>query len=438
MEIKTRYAKSGDIHVAYQEFGTGAVDLIFCPGFISHIENYWDHPNFARWLNRLGSFARVVMFDKRGTGLSDRTGRLPGMDERIDDVRAVMDAVGLDRAAVMGISEGGSLAALFAATHPKRCQALVLYGSFARFTSWFPTEADLNRLFGYIETRWGSGESLPMFAPSAAGDHAFQEWWGKFERLGASPGATIDLMRMNSQIEITGILPAIHVPALVIHRTDDVTVNIEGGRTLANKIPNARLLELPGTDHLPWVGANSDEIVEAIEEFLTGSKSAPVIDRVLATVVFTDIVGSTERAESLGDRQWRDLLKTHDKIVRQELARFRGKEVKRLGDGFLATFDGPARAIHCSLAMRDALKRIDVSVRIGIHTGEVEFADDGDVHGITVHIASRVAALAGTDDVLVSRTVKDLVAGSGISFDDFGQHALKGVPDVWQLYRTKS
>jgi class 3 adenylate cyclase len=437
METKTHYARSGNIHIAYQVFGTGAVDLVFCPGYISHIENYWEQPDFARWLNRLGSFARVVIFDKRGTGLSDRADRLPGMDERIDDVRAVMDAVGLDRAAVMGISEGGSLAALFAATHPERCQAAVLYGAFAQFTSWFPTEADLNKLFDYIETRWGSGESLPNFAPSMAGDTAFQEWWGKFERLGASPGATIDLMRMNSQIEITDVLPAIHVPTLVIHRTKDVTVDVGGGRTLASRIPNARYLELPGNDHIPWVGDNAGDILDAIEEFLTGSKSAPAIDRVLATVVFTDIVGSTERAGSLGDRHWRDLLDTHDKTVRQKLVRFRGREVKRLGDGFLATFDGPARAIHCALSMTSALEHLGIPIRVGIHTGEVEFVHD-DVHGIAVHIASRVSALAGAGDVLVSRTVRDLVAGSGIDFEDFGTHTLKGVPDLWQLYRAKS
>lgn len=437
MNIRTRYAKSGNIHVAYQLFGSGAVDLVLCPGFISHIENFWDHPAYARWLTRLGTFARIVMFDKRGTGLSDRVDRLPGMDERIDDVRAVMDAVGMNRATVMGISEGGSLAALFAATHPERCRGLILYGAFARFTSWFPTEADLQKLFDYVESAWGSGESAPRFAPSMAGDPAFQEWWGKFERLGASPGATIDLMKMNSQIEITDILPAIHVPTLVIHRSEDVTVDVEGGRTLARRIPNARYLEVPGSDHLPWVGANADEIVEAIEEFLTGSKSASAIDRVLATVVFTDIVDSTIRAGQLGDRQWRDLLDTHDRVVRQELARFRGREVKRLGDGFLATFDGPARAIHCAVAMRDTLERIGVPIRVGIHTGEVEFVSD-DVRGIAVHIAARVSSLASAGDILVSRTVRDLVAGSGIDFEDLGTHVLKGIPDSWQIYRARN
>jgi len=435
METRTRYAKSGEIYVAYQEFGSGPVDLVLCPGFISHIENYWDEPGLARWLLRLGTFARVIIFDKRGTGLSDRVSQLPGMDERIDDVRAVMDAVGLERAAVMGLSEGGSLAALFAATHPARCRSLVLYGAFARFSSWFPTDEALQQLFQYIDTNWGSGMSLPMFGPSMAGNAAFQHWWGKFERLGASPSAATAIMRMNSQIDISDVLPTVHVPTLVVHRTGDVTVNIAGGRELAARIPNARLVELPGIDHLPWIGDNSDEIVEVIGEFLTGSKATPVIDRVLATVLLTDIVGSTRRAEALGDRAWRDLLNAHDKIVRQELARFRGREIKALGDGFLATFDGPARAIHCALAVRQALRRLDVDIRVGIHTGEVELAEN-DVRGIAVHIAARVANVGGARDVIVSRTVKDLVAGSGILFDDFGSHALKGVPDTWQLYRV--
>jgi pimeloyl-ACP methyl ester carboxylesterase len=437
MQPTTRYAKSGEVHVAYQVFGDGPVDLVLAPGFVSHIENYWDEPAFARWLTRLGSFSRVIMFDKRGTGLSDRVSELPGVDQRMDDVRAVMDAAGVERAVVMGISEGGSLASLFAAHHPARCQALVLYGAFARFTSWFPTEEALEELFQYIDSNWGSGMSLPMFAPSMADDAAFQQWWGKFERLGADPGAAIALMRMNSQIDITDVLPTIHVPTLVVHRTDDVTVNVEGGRTLAERIPNARLFELPGVDHLPFVGDNVEEILQEIEEFLTGEKSAPIMDRVLATVLFTDIVDSTARANSLGDQAWSDLLNAHDKTVRQQLARFRGNEVKSLGDGFLATFDGPARAIHCARASIDSLHQLGIPVRIGVHTGEVELSDD-DVRGIAVHIASRIASTGAADDVVVSRTVKDLVAGSGIALEDFGTHTLKGVPDEWQLFRASN
>jgi pimeloyl-ACP methyl ester carboxylesterase len=430
-----RYAKSGDVHVAYRVFGQGSVDLVLFPGFISHLDVWWEEPTLARWLTRLAESVRVIMFDKRGTGLSDRVGRQPGMDERMDDARAVMDAMGLERAAVMGISEGGSLASLFAATHPERCQALVLYGAFARFSSWLATPEALQKFFAYIDKAWGSGASLAGFAPSVAGDKHFQEWWGHFERLGASPAGCIEIMRLNSQIDITDILPSIHVPTLVIHRSDDATVNVEGGRELAARIPAARYVELAGKDHLFFLGDNADEILDLIVEFLTGTKSVPVLDRVLATVLFTDIVDSTVRAEALGDAAWRELLTAHDSAVRRELARFRGHEVKSLGDGFLATFDGPARAIHCARAISAATHAISVPVRVGVHTGEVELVEN-DVRGIAVHIAARVADLGKADDVIVSRTVKDLVAGSGLSFDDYGTHSLKGMPDAWQLYRV--
>jgi pimeloyl-ACP methyl ester carboxylesterase len=429
----THYAKSGSVHIAYQVFGEGP-DLVMAPGFVSHIENYWDDPRFARWLKRLGSFCRVVLFDKRGTGLSDRVPNLPAMDERMDDVRAVMDAVKIERAAQFGISEGGSLATLFAATHPERTQSLTLYGAFARFLHWIPDDEGFDSLMSYIDQDWGSGQSLPNFAPTKANDPAIRQWWGKFERLGASPSAAIALMRMNREIDISGILHSIKVPTLVIHLTGDTLVSVEGGRELAANIPRARLVEIPGIDHLPWLDAG-DRIVTEMEEFLTGSRSMAVADRVLATVVFTDIVDSTKRADTKGDSGWRDLLEAHNKTVRRELERFRGNEVKTLGDGFLVTFDGPARAIHCAGAIRDSLHRLDLPVRIGVHTGEVELADN-DVRGIAVHIASRVAHIGSADDVLVSRTVKDLVAGSGIKFEDLGSHALKGIPEAWQIYRA--
>jgi len=428
----TRYAKSGDVHVAYQVFGEGP-DLVVAPGFVSHIENFWDEPRAARWLRKLGSFCRVVGFDKRGTGLSDRVANLPGLDERMDDLRAVMDAVKIERAALFGISEGGSLATLFAASHPERSQSLIVYGGFARFRHWIPTDEGFEALMSYIDEHWGSGESLPLFAPTHANDAALRQWWGKFERLGASPSAAMALMRMNREIDISGILHSIKVPTLIIHVTNDPLVNVEGGRELAAGIPGARLVEIPGKDHLPFL--DGDRILAEIEEFVTGSRSSAVVDRVLATVVFTDIVDSTKRAEAMGDVAWRALLEAHNKAVRQELSRFRGKEVKSLGDGFLATFDGPARAIHCASAIRDSLHRLEIPVRIGVHTGEVELAED-DVRGIAVHIASRVAHFGGPDDVLVSRTVKDLVAGSGIKFEDFGTHILKGIPEKWQLFRA--
>jgi class 3 adenylate cyclase len=432
MQPTTHYAKSGEVHVAYQVFGEGP-DLVMAPGFVSHIENYWDEPRVARFLSRLGSFCRVVLFDKRGTGLSDRVANQPAMDERMDDLRAVMDAVKIERAAQFGISEGGSLATLFAASHPERSQSLIVYGGFARFLHWIPTDEGFDALISYIDEHWGSGESLPWFAPSWAKDAALRQWWGKFERLGASPSAAMALMRMNREIDISGILHSVKIPTLIIHLTDDTLVSVEGGRELAAGIPGARLVEIPGKDHLPFLAG--DRVLAEIEEFVTGSRSSAVVDRVLATVVFTDIVDSTKRAEAKGDLAWRDLLDAHNKTVRQELSRFRGKEVKSLGDGFLATFDGPARAIHCANAIRDSLHQLGVPVRIGVHTGEVELAED-DVRGIAVHIASRVAHIGGPDDVLVSRTVKDLVAGSGIKFEDFGTHILKGIPEGWQVFRA--
>jgi pimeloyl-ACP methyl ester carboxylesterase len=323
MQPVTRYAKSGEVNIAYQVFGEGPFNLVFAPPFVSNIENYWDAPDFARWLLRLGSYARVVMLDKRGTGMSDRVAELPGLDQRMDDLRAVMDAAGMDQAALLGISEGGPLTALFAATYPDRCRALVLYGSFARFTSWLPTEEALAAFLSYIDQAWGTGGSLPLFAPSIANDPGGQQWWARFERLGASPAAASALMRMNSQIDISGILPTIRVPTLVIHRTKDVTINVEGGRYLAEHIPGARYIELPGKDHIPFVGENAAEIADAIEEFLTGSRAPVTIDRVLATVLFTDIVGSTEKAAALGDRRWRDLLDNHHTTIHHQSAQSR-------------------------------------------------------------------------------------------------------------------
>jgi pimeloyl-ACP methyl ester carboxylesterase len=322
----TRYAKSGTLQIAYQVFGDGPLNLVVVPPFVSNIENYWDEPEFSRWLLRMAGYARVVIFDKRGTGMSDRVGDLPGVDERMDDLRAVMDAVGMQQAALLGISEGGPLAALFAATYPQRCSALVLYGTFARFASWLPTTEALDQFLGYIDQAWGSGGSLPLFAPTRANDEGFQRWWGRFERLGASPSAAKSLMRMNSQIDVRHILPTIRVPTLVVHRTGDVTIDVEGGRYLAKHIPGAQYVELPGTDHIPFVGENAGEIADAIDEFLTGEKGSVVSDRVLATVLFTDIVGSTEKAVTLGDSRWRDLLDKHNATVRKHCALSRARD----------------------------------------------------------------------------------------------------------------
>jgi class 3 adenylate cyclase len=430
--IRTRYAKNGDIHVAYQVFGEGDVDLVFVPGFISHIENYWDEPKFARWLRRLGSFSRAILFDKQGTGLSDRVSKIPSMDVRMDDVRAVMDSEGVERAAIFGISEGGSLATLFAASHPDRSQALILYGAFAQFTSWIPTQEAMEDLFQYIDSAWGSGGSLQMFAPTMEDDLAFKHWWGKFERLGGSPGAAKTLILMNSQIDITDILPSVNVPSLIIHRRDDVAVDVKAGRLLAERIPNAQYVELAGVDHMPWVGENPNQILDEMAQFLTGEWPPVQTERILATVLFTDIVDSTKRAAGMGDQRWRDLLERHHDLVRGELNRFRGREIDTAGDGFFAIFDGPARAIHCACAIREALASLGIEIRAGLHTGECEVLDDK-VSGIAVHIGARVMGQAGPGDVLVTSTVKDLVAGSGLRFIDLDVHALSGIPGEWRL-----
>ena len=429
----TRYAKSGNVHVAYQVFGEGEIDLVFFPGFVSNIEIYWEQPLFARWLRKLGSFARVITFDKRGTGLSDRLDVLPTMDERMDDVRAVMDAAGSERAAVFGLSEGGSLATLFAAHYPERCRALVLWGAFAKFSSWFPTSEKLERFFEYAEKDWGTGGNIGAWAPAQKDDPEFREWFAKRERASASPAAVVALMRMNMVIDISGILPYVHVPTLVVHRTHDPVVNVEGGRQLANSIPNARLLELPGINHFPFLGDDTDQITNEVAEFLTGVKPAIDDERILATVLVTDIVESTKRAEAMGDRRWRDLLDAHNATFRRELKRFRGNEIKTTGDGFLATFDGPGRAIHCSLSMIAAVKSLGVEIRAGLHTGEVEVGEN-DVRGIAVHVAARVAALAQPGQCLVSRTVKDLVAGADIRFSELGKRELKGLTEAIDLF----
>jgi class 3 adenylate cyclase len=433
---KTKYAKNGDIHVAYQVFGDGEVDLVFVPGFISHIDNSWDEPSLAGWLRRLGSFSRVLMFDKQGTGLSDRGGELPGMDERMDDVRAVMDAEGIKRAAIFGISEGGSLATLFAATHPDRSRALILYGAFARFKSWLPTKEALNNLILYIEKDWGSWKSLPMFAPGMKDDLAFRQWWGKFERMGASPGAVKTLMRMNSQIDTSDILASVNVPTLVIHRKDDVAVDVEGGRFLAERIPGAAYVELSGVDHLPWVGENSNQILDEMANFLTGQWRTVEYDRILSTVLFTDIVDSTKHAAEMGDQKWRDLLDRHNAMMHKNISRFRGRFIKSTGDGILATFDGPGRAIRCASDATEAAREIGIEIRAGLHTGEIVLIGE-DIGGIAVHIASRVLGLASDNKVWVSRTVKDLVVGSGFEFTDQGVYNLKGVPGEWQLFSVK-
>ena len=435
---ETKYAKSGRVHIAYQIFGEGPLPLVVGPGWASHIEYAWEEPSYARLLMRLGSFARVAWFDKRGTGLSDRVAELPTLEQRMDDILAVMEAVGFERAAIFGVSESGSMAALFAATYPERTSALILYGSFAkRIRSedypWAPTYEERRRWIDSLEENWGSQLEVATLAPSQAHDERFAKWFATYGRLSVSPSAAVALANMNTHIDIRHVLPSIHVPTLVVHRKGDRDVAVGNGRYLAQHIPGAKYVELPGDDHLPWAG-DVDAIVDEVEEFLTGVRPSRPVDRVLATILLTDIVSSTEKVRELGDRGWKSLLMKHNEAVRRELLRYRGREVKTTGDGFLATFDGPARAIRCACSIRDAVHQLGISIRAGLHTGECELMGDGDIGGVSVHVAARVGAKAGPEQVVVSSTVRDLVSGSGIEFSEFGTHTLKGIPGRWRLY----
>ena len=432
---KVRYARSGDVNIAYQVVGDGSFDLVLVPGFVSHLDLDWDEPRSAHFLSRLASFSRLIRFDKRGTGLSDRPGGLPDLATRMDDVRAVLEAAGSERAVLFGYSEGGPLSVLFAGTYPERTSALVLYGTYAKRRDpdddypWAPTWASRQAYASDTERTWDTDADMSTMAPGA--DEAMTRWWAQRARAAASPGAARDLILMNSQIDIRPLLPAIHVSTLVLHRRDDHDSKVEEGRYIAARIPGARFVELSGGDHVPWL--NPDQILDEVEEFLTGVPRAPEPDRVLATILFTDIIDSTQLAGELGDRQWRAVLDRHDNIARQHVDRFQGRLVKSTGDGILAIFDGPGRAVRCARAVREDVRSLGIEIRSGLHCGEVELRGD-DVGGIAVHIAARVAAMAGPGQVLVSSTVKDLVTGSGMLFDDFGEHQLKGVPGTWKVF----
>jgi pimeloyl-ACP methyl ester carboxylesterase len=434
---ETRYAKSGDLNIAYQVVGEGPRDLIYVPGWISNVELNWEEPELAHLLERLASFSRLILFDKRGTGLSDAVppDRLPTLEERMDDVRAVLDAVGSPQTAVFGFSEGGLMSVLFAATYPERTTALVLFGAFAKRSwspdyPWAPKPEDRAREIADLERNWSERMDLDNLVPSE--DDAFKERLATYFRRSASPGAAVALMRMNTQLDVREVLPTIQAPTLVMHRTGDQDANVEEGRWIASRIPRATFVELPGDAHTLWAG-NPDEVIDEVEEFLTGARRGPEPDRVLATVLFTDIVGSTEQATKLGDRRWRELLERHHALVRRSLDRYQGKEVDTAGDGFMATFDGPARAIRCASAAVAGVRSLGLEIRAGVHTGECERFGDK-VAGLAVHTGARVAGAAGPGEVLVSQTVKDLVAGSGIEFEDRGTHELKGVPGEWRLY----
>jgi class 3 adenylate cyclase/pimeloyl-ACP methyl ester carboxylesterase len=440
---ETRYAKSGDVNIAYQVVGHGPFDLIHVPPFVSNLELQWEDPVERRYFERLASFSRLIMFDKRGTGLSDRVA-VATLEERMDDLRAVMDAVGSHRAAVYGGSEGGALSVLFTATYPERVSALVLYGAYPRM-AWAPDYPDgipgdmWDEGMRYLEENWGRGEDggLPLYAltPDRADDPVFRKTHGRWERLSASPGAAVAIQQMIREVDVRDLLPTIRVPTLVVYRTADV-VHAVGSRYMGARIPGAKIVELHGNEYFPHLG-DQDAILDEIEEFLTGVRPVHAPDRALATVLFTDIVSSTERAAKLGDEAWTHVLDRHDALVAREVERHRGRSIKTTGDGMLATFDGPARAVRCAQAICAGVRSLGVEVRAGLHTGEIELRGD-DIGGIAVHIGQRVSALSGAGEVLVSSTVKDLVAGSGLAFVDRGTHVLKGLPDQWRVFAVEN
>lgn len=424
--ITTRYALSGDASIAYHVTGEGPLNIVYAPGPASQVEMMWEDPTTAHYLRRIGSFARLALFDRRGTGHSDPVERPPTLEQQMDDLRAVMRATGFERAALFGVADAG-LCAMYAATRPDEVTALVLWGVTPVVA---PEVADA--FLGVMEGEWGSGGLLPLYAPSRAGDPHFVEWFARYERAAASPGMARKLLDLAVHTDIREMLAAIRVPTLVMHRREDRVAPSALARDMAERIPTARFVEFPGIDNYPWAGAVEDWF-PTFEEFLTGNRTAPDADRVLSTVLFTDIVGSTERAAKLGDRRWRQLLDEHNSIVREYVARGRGTAIKSTGDGFLATFDGPARAVRCAEAIGAALRSLGVEVRAGVHTGECEMMS-GDVGGIAVHIAARLMGLAAPGQVMVSSTVKDLVVGSGLRFEEAGTHALRGVPGEWTIY----
>jgi pimeloyl-ACP methyl ester carboxylesterase len=443
MPPETRYAKSGDVNIAYQVVGDGPLDLVLVHGWVQSFDPGWEIEPIRRFYVRLASFSRLILFDKRGIGLSDRVAidDLPTLETRMDDMRAVMDAVGSERAALLGHSEGGAMCALFAATYPERTQALVMASSAAR-TRWAPdyllgaTDEVLAEFERSIVERWGVElfrSILEELAPSIADDEDLVQAHMRAAARAASPSAAAALTRMTSQIDVRHVLPTIRVPTLVLHRAAEALT--EESRYMGERIPGAKVVELPGSDHMPWLG-DRDRVLDEIEEFLTGVRPHPALDRILATVLFTDIVGSTELAADLGDRRWRDLLEQHNSLVRRELGRFRGRELNTAGDGFLATFDGPARAIACAASIRDGARTLGLQIRFGLHTGELEL-HGSEIRGIAVHTGARVVGKAGPGEVLASSTVKDLVAGSGLEFEDRGSHELKGVPGKWRLYAVR-
>ena len=437
---ETEYARRGETHIAYQTHGSGPPDLVLIPGIFSHVELAWEEPSYARFLRRLASFSRLVLIDLRGVGLSDRGETLPTLEEQMDDVSTVLDAIGSDEATLFGVSQGGPMAMLFAATYPARTRGLILYAAYASAIGdseeWSRSPLWVDEYVDQIESDWGTGMHLAQVAPSKLSDPAFSRWWAKFERYVCAPGNAAAFVRTHSRDDVRHVLPTISAKTLVLQRKNDHFRDPRNALYLSESIPGATLVELPGEDHLAYVG-DQEGILEEIEYFVTGIRSEPEPDRRLATVMFTDIVDSTRRASSMGDKRWHELLDLHHSSVRRELDKFRGQEIKTAGDGFLTIFDGPARAIRCAPSSRASLRALGLEMTAGLHTGEIEIAG-ADIAGIAVHIGARVAGQAEPGEVLVSRTVKDLVAGSGIEFADRGTHRLKGAPDEWQLYAVSS
>ena len=439
---ETMYTRSGDVNIAYQVIGDAPLDLVFVMGWVSHMEYFWREPSFARFLRRLASFARLILFDKRGTGLSDRVpiNELPTLEQRMDDVRAVMDAVGSERAALCGVSEGGPMCSLFSATYPEKTDALVMIGTYAKRIRdaeypWAPTPEQRQHFFEEMREQWGGPVGLEERAPSVAGDPQFREWWATYLRMGASPGAALALTQMNAEIDVRQVLPSIRVPTLVIHRTEDQCLKVEEGRYVAEKIPGARYVELPGRDHLPFVG-DQDAILDEVEEFLTGVRHSVEPDSVLATVLFMRIVESKEQADRTGHSRWDELMERLRTHIHKEIEWFRGRDIDMVGNRPLAIFDGPARAIRCACAISEYAYRLGLYMRAGLHTGECDIVD-GRVGGLAAQIGVQIAERAAPDEVLVSSTVKDLVAGSGIRFEDRGAHHLPGIPDSWPLFAVE-
>ncbi len=437
----TQYAKNGDVHIAYQVVGQGPLDLVLIESWVHHVELFWDIPELARQWRRLATIGRLIIFDRRGTGLSDPVplDRMPDLETQVADICAVMDAAESEEAVILGFNDGGPLALLLAASHPQRCRALVLCNAAARLTAaadypWGASEDQLLEVVNLQAQSWATGDAnhVAYLAPSQASNARFAERFVRSGRAAISPGAVAHYYRQTVLTDVREALPSIQAPTLILHRAQNQIAPPELGIYLASNIPNARYVEMAGADHL-WFTENADEAIEEIEEFLTGARSLADPDRMLATVLFTDIVGSTARASALGDRLWRALLDEHDAIVRRELARFGGREVDTAGDGFLATFDGPGRAIRCARAISDSMDGIGLADRAGVHTGEVEVRGER-IGGLAVHIGARVAAKANGGEIVVSNTVKDLLAGSGLTFTDRGEHELKGVPGSWRLF----